>query len=142
MRRVRGAVGVLVVLGTLLVGTPAAQAHADLLSSNPAGGSALATPPTELRLTYSEAPDPSLSAVELLTSGASPVPTGTPQVVDRTTLPGTFDFDLRFTDGLTADARFPSLFTAVQEQLGLKLEFTRAPAAVAVIDSAQRPTDN
>ena len=86
MRRVRGAVGALVVLGTLLVGAPAAQAHADLLSSNPAGGSTVATAPTELRLTYSEAPDPSLSAVELLTSGGSPVSTGTPQVVDRTTL--------------------------------------------------------
>ncbi|MFI5055206.1 MAG: copper resistance CopC/CopD family protein [Actinomycetota bacterium] len=86
MRRLRGAVGALVVLALLLVGAPAAQAHADLLSSDPAGGSTLATPPTELRLTYSEAPDPSLSAIELLTSGASPVPTGTPQVVDRTTL--------------------------------------------------------
>ena len=76
MRRLRGALGALVVLALLLVGAPAAQAHADLLSSDPAGGSTLATPPTELRLTYSEAPDPSLSAIELLTSGASPVPTG------------------------------------------------------------------
>ena len=58
MRRLRGAIGGLVVLGFLLVGTPAAQAHADLLSSDPAGGSTLATAPTELRLTYSEAPGP------------------------------------------------------------------------------------
>ena len=65
---------------------PAAQAHADLLSSDPAGGSTLATAPTELRLTYSEAPDPTLSAVALLNSGASPVATGTPQVDGRTTL--------------------------------------------------------
>lgn len=63
-------------------------------------------------------------------------------VVDRTALPGTFDFNLRFSDDLTADARFPSLFTAVQEQLGLKLESTRAPADVVVIDTVQRPTDD
>jgi uncharacterized protein (TIGR03435 family) len=56
--------------------------------------------------------------------------------------PGTFDLDLRFTDGLTADARFPSIFTAVQEQLGLKLESTRAPADVVVIDRVERPTPN
>ena len=63
-------------------------------------------------------------------------------VLNRTTLQGTFDFDLRFTDGLTADARFPSLFTAVQEQLGLKLEPIHAPVEVVVIDSVQRPTGN
>jgi uncharacterized protein (TIGR03435 family) len=63
-------------------------------------------------------------------------------VVDRTSLPGTFDFHLRFTDGLAPDARFPSLFTAVEEQLGLKLESTRAPVDMIVIDSVQRPTEN
>ena len=64
------------------------------------------------------------------------------RVIDRTALPGTFDFDLRFIDDTTADGRFPSLFTALQEQLGLKLESTRAPVDVLVIDSVQRPTDN
>jgi uncharacterized protein (TIGR03435 family) len=63
-------------------------------------------------------------------------------VIDRTALSGTFDFNLRFTDGLTPDARFPSLSTALEEQLGLKLESMRAPADVVVIDSVQRPTDN
>lgn len=38
--------------------------------------------------------------------------------------------------------RFPSLFTAVEEQLGLKLESTRAPVDVIVIDRMQRPTQN
>ena len=63
-------------------------------------------------------------------------------VIDRTTLPGTFDFDLRFTDNLAADARFPSIFTAVQEQLGLKLESIRAPLDIVVIDQAGRPSEN
>jgi uncharacterized protein (TIGR03435 family) len=63
-------------------------------------------------------------------------------VVDRTALPGTFDFNVRFTDGLSSDARFPSVFTALQEQLGLKLESTRALADVVVIDDVRRPTGN
>ena len=61
-------------------------------------------------------------------------------VVDRTGLSGNFDVDLRYAvtpAGAPSDS--PSIFTAVQEQLGLKLEPTRAPIEVLVIDSAQRP---
>ena len=36
----------------------------------------------------------------------------------------------------------PSLFTAIQEQLGLKLESTRGPVDVLLIDSVQKPTEN
>ena len=66
----------------------------------------------------------------------------TQQLDNRTGLAGEFDIDLRFTpDSSPAGApEFPSIFTAVQEQLGLKLEPGRAPARVLVIDSVERPT--
>ena len=64
------------------------------------------------------------------------------RVIDRTGLGGEFDLDLRFTpDSSTAAApEFPSIFTAVQEQLGLRLQSERGPVPVLVIDSVQRPT--
>jgi len=64
------------------------------------------------------------------------------RVINRTGLSGEFELDLRFTpDSSTAAApEFPSIFTAVQEQLGLKLQSERAPVPVLVIDSVQRPT--
>lgn len=69
------------------------------------------------------------------------------QVVDRTGLSGSFDADLRFrpeTTG-TPDAPppatdAPSIFTAVQEQLGLKLSADRGPVEVLVIDRVERPS--
>jgi uncharacterized protein (TIGR03435 family) len=74
--------------------------------------------------------------------------TGRP-VVDRTGLTGTFDIDLQWTSGTIGPAvganppapdDGPSIFTALQEQLGLKLESTRGPFEVTVIDSIRRPT--
>jgi len=69
----------------------------------------------------------------------------TQRVVNRTALSGEFDFDLQFTPDGPAPAaggapEFPSLFTAVQEQLGLKLQSERGPVPILVIDSIQRPT--
>jgi len=67
-------------------------------------------------------------------------------VIDVTKLTGPFDVDLAFmpdppTPGpVSPDA--PSLFTAVQEQLGLKLEPQRVPTEVIVIDRVERPTAN
>jgi uncharacterized protein (TIGR03435 family) len=75
-------------------------------------------------------------------------------VIDKTGLSGRYDFDLEFTpddsqfDGAFAkmpgyeDRVKPSLFAAVQEQLGLKLEATRGPVDVLVIDRVERPSDN
>jgi uncharacterized protein (TIGR03435 family) len=66
-------------------------------------------------------------------------------VIDRTGLTGEFNFDLEFapfdSDG-TADSDSPSLFTAIQQALGLRLETARTPLDALVIDAAQRPTEN
>lgn len=59
-------------------------------------------------------------------------------VVDRTGLAGVFDVDLTWNESDEG----PSLFTAIREQLGLKLDAARGPVDVLVIDSAERPTDD
>ena len=78
-------------------------------------------------------------------------------VVDKTNLGGTYDIELSYAPdpgiSLTgrdlppppgpapvANSDAPSIFAAVQEQLGLKLEPTKAPIDVLVIDSADKPT--
>ncbi len=58
--------------------------------------------------------------------------------VDKTGLEGSFDLDLTWNDSEEG----PSLFTAIQEQLGLKLEAQRGAVDVLVIDSAGRPTED
>jgi len=69
-------------------------------------------------------------------------------VVDRTNLMGPYDFDLTFQpesstpSPIPAPADAPSIFTAVQEQLGLKLDPQRVPTDVIVIDSVERPSEN
>ena len=69
-------------------------------------------------------------------------------VLDKTGLSGIYDFALRFGDPLqtagtdrNGDDR-PSLFTAVEEQLGLKLEPDRTDVRVLVIERLERPTPN
>jgi uncharacterized protein (TIGR03435 family) len=68
-------------------------------------------------------------------------------VVDRTGLEGPFDFNLTYAPAARgggpapSDDR-PSIFTAVQEQLGLKLEAATAPVEVLVVDSASMPSEN
>ena len=66
-------------------------------------------------------------------------------VVDETKLPGRYDFELLWTPDTVRAAptdAAPGVFTAVQEQLGLKLSAERLPADVLVIDAATRPTQN
>jgi len=66
-------------------------------------------------------------------------------VVDNTGLAGKYNFMLKWTPetgAASSDATGPGLFTALQEQLGLKLESTRAPVDTIVVDAAQMPGEN
>jgi uncharacterized protein (TIGR03435 family) len=76
-------------------------------------------------------------------------------VVDKTGLTGKYDFTLQWTpDDAQAPSSFPpgagqppdpagaSLFTAIQEQLGLKLEAGKGPVEIIVIDHVERPSGN
>jgi len=77
-------------------------------------------------------------------------------VLDQTGIAGRWDFTLKWTPD---DSQFsgmgarippptdsanapPNLYTAIQEQIGLKLEATKAPADVMVIDHVEKPSDN
>jgi uncharacterized protein (TIGR03435 family) len=85
-----------------------------------------------------------------------PVHSREPPGFNRTGLTGFYDFTLEWsppddaqqstlaTAGVSrnADSAGPSLFTAVQEQLGLELETSKAPIEVVVIDNADRPSEN
>lgn len=71
-------------------------------------------------------------------------------VVDKTGLTGRYDFDLEWAPDETQfggevpaasnDAPSPPFFTAIQQQLGLKLEATKGPVEALVIDSVERPS--
>ena len=62
------------------------------------------------------------------------------RVLDRTGLTGRFDFDLEWTPADQPPDALPTLFTALQEQLGLKLEATRESMPVLIIDSVSQPS--
>jgi uncharacterized protein (TIGR03435 family) len=64
-------------------------------------------------------------------------------VLDKTGLDGFYQFDLRYANEAAPDGENPSIFTAVQEQLGLKLESRKGPVEVLVVDRAQQiPVEN
>ena len=72
-------------------------------------------------------------------------------VIDRTGLTGTFDVRLKWTADApaslagTASSDDPgalSIFTALEEQLGLKLQSTKGPVEVLVIDRIGKPSEN
>ena len=68
-------------------------------------------------------------------------------VEDKTSVGGNFDFQLHWTqmgaaETNPADESAPSLFTAVQEQLGLKLQPGKGPVWVIVVDHAEMPSEN
>ena len=64
-------------------------------------------------------------------------------VIDKTGLAGRFNLHLQFARDLsTPETPAPSIFTAVQEQLGLKLEPVKGPGEFLVVDSIERPSEN
>jgi uncharacterized protein (TIGR03435 family) len=77
-------------------------------------------------------------------------------VVDKTNLSGRFDLRLQWTPGVgesrldpggnplqsAADSSGVSIFAAIQEQLGLKLESRKGPVEMFVIDRADKPSAN
>ncbi len=76
------------------------------------------------------------------------------KVVDETGLKGDYDFDLKWTPdevhgpgdaggaGSSGDSSGPSVFTALQEQLGLKLESKKGRVDLLVIDQAEKASQN
>jgi uncharacterized protein (TIGR03435 family) len=67
-------------------------------------------------------------------------------VVDKTGLTGRYDFELIYsrqtTQASTAPDAAPDIFTALQEQLGLKLEPIKGPLETIVVDRVERPSEN
>jgi uncharacterized protein (TIGR03435 family) len=63
-------------------------------------------------------------------------------VVDRTGLTGKYDLELEWSDDDDDDSTAATLFTAVSEQLGLKLQAAKAPVEVVVVDRIALPSGN
>lgn len=64
-------------------------------------------------------------------------------VVDRTGIAGNYDVDLKFAPNGATDSQLPSIFTALQEQFGLKLEPQKVSLEVVVIDHLEKtPSEN
>jgi uncharacterized protein (TIGR03435 family) len=84
----------------------------------------------------------SVHGMPIQTLAALLAPTVGRIVVDDTGLTGNWDLDLEFTSDRTKGADDVSVFAALQEQLGLKLETSRAPVDVIVVDQIDRPTED
>lgn len=73
-------------------------------------------------------------------------------VIDKTGLTGVYNFELDFSyqpitaapsqDGVAAEPSSPDIFTALQKQLGLKLEPARGPVQQLIIDHVERPSED
>jgi len=61
-------------------------------------------------------------------------------VVNHTGLAGQYDLELEWAEDAASDK--PSIFTALQEQLGLKLESVHEPVGVVVVDHIEKPTED
>jgi bla regulator protein BlaR1 len=64
-------------------------------------------------------------------------------IIDKTNLPGRYDFSLKWAYDNPADPDSgPSLFTALEEQLGLKLQPAKGPVEILVVDHVEMPSEN
>jgi uncharacterized protein (TIGR03435 family) len=63
-------------------------------------------------------------------------------VRNDTGIDGVFDFKLTWTPSEATDLTGPSIFTAIQEQYGLRLVATKGPVEMTVIDRVERPSGN
>jgi uncharacterized protein (TIGR03435 family) len=69
-------------------------------------------------------------------------PAGSP-VIDKTGIRGNYDFTLTYARDGDTDSPLPSLFTALQEQFGLRLERSKVPLEILVIDGVEKvPSEN
>jgi bla regulator protein BlaR1 len=126
--------------------------HVDKLPTDPGGMPPGAMPPCGIRIGVGSLAvgGSTLSQVATTLSGILDR-----TVVERTGLTGGFDATLKWTPDQATPAMMqkaayvpsidpngPSIFTAVQEQLGLKLESTKGPVKILVIVRAEPPTEN
>jgi uncharacterized protein (TIGR03435 family) len=64
-------------------------------------------------------------------------------IVDKTGLAGNYDLDLKFSSLDATDSQLPSIFTALREQLGLRLNAEKIPVDMLVVDHVDTvPTEN
>jgi uncharacterized protein (TIGR03435 family) len=63
-------------------------------------------------------------------------------VLNQTGLVGRYDLRIKWAPDDSAEATGPSIFTAIEEQLGLKLEPAKAPVEVTVVDHVSMPSEN
>jgi uncharacterized protein (TIGR03435 family) len=63
-------------------------------------------------------------------------------IIDNTGLMGEYDFRVEWATDEVSASSGPSIFTALQEQLGLKLEATRGPIEMIVVDRAEKASAN
>jgi uncharacterized protein (TIGR03435 family) len=121
----------------------------------------------DTRMKVTRTPSPSGAITVGISGTAQPISAFVQQVqsvagrsvIDRTGLKGVFDFFLEFNEATVStdsaakvagqapppalsDPSGSSLFTAIQEQLGLKLDAAKEPVPVLVIDSVQKPSRN
>jgi uncharacterized protein (TIGR03435 family) len=91
----------------------------------------------------------SVTMDELAQGLSSVIARGGRKVVDKTGLLGWYDIQMQYANPLLEDnsgpdteSSAPNVFTAIQEQLGLKLEVSKIPSNIFVIDNLEKPSEN